>query len=170
MPPRSLKTRLLIVLLTCTLTFQSLACGTFLHPERVGQTRGRLDPAIVALDAAGLLLFLVPGLIAFGIDFYNGTIYLPEHEYRGQSPDAIPADGWTAIPLDREINSPEEMEAYLSEKTGQQIRLDQSYLRVTKHESLPAHDDVTQVAETEETKLGFNWRKLFPLLPKKSDD
>ena len=55
-------------------------CGTILYPERIGQSRGPLDWKVVALDTAGLLLFLVPGLIAFVVDFHNGTIYLPPEQ------------------------------------------------------------------------------------------
>src|SRR5689334_12007234 len=53
------------------------SCGTILYPERRGQTAGRLDVGVVALDGIGLLLFLVPGVIAFAVDFATGTIYLP---------------------------------------------------------------------------------------------
>jgi len=53
------------------------ACGTIMYPERKGQRAGRLDPAIVVLDAIGLLFFIIPGVIAFAVDFNNGTIYLP---------------------------------------------------------------------------------------------
>ena len=56
---------------------QLAACGTIIHPERKGQKSGHLDISIVALDAIGLLFFLVPGVIAFAVDFNNGTIYLP---------------------------------------------------------------------------------------------
>src|SRR6187402_2306410 len=57
------------------------SCGALIHPERVGQPRtGRLDPSIVLLDGLGLLLFLVPGIIAFIVDFATGAIYLPEGE------------------------------------------------------------------------------------------
>ena len=52
-------------------------CGTILHPERKGQVDGKIDPGIAILDGLGLLLFLVPGVIAFAVDFSNGTIYLP---------------------------------------------------------------------------------------------
>lgn len=52
-------------------------CGTVLHPERKGQPAGRIDWSIVALDGLGLLIFFVPGVIAFAVDFNNGTIYLP---------------------------------------------------------------------------------------------
>jgi|SRR5579871_842264 len=55
----------------------STGCGTILYPERKGQPAGRLDWGIVALDALGLLLFFIPGVIAFAVDFNNGSIYLP---------------------------------------------------------------------------------------------
>ena len=53
------------------------ACGTIMHPERKGQVDGRIDVGIAALDAIGLLFFFIPGVVAFAVDFSNGTIYLP---------------------------------------------------------------------------------------------
>lgn len=53
------------------------SCGTIIYPERKGQIDGRIDPSIAILDGLGLLLFLIPGVIAFAVDFSNGTIYLP---------------------------------------------------------------------------------------------
>ncbi|MFS1523591.1 hypothetical protein ACL7TT_05675 [Microbulbifer sp. 2304DJ12-6] len=53
------------------------ACGYFLYPERKGQTGGRVDPAVVILDGAALLFGFLPGVVAFAVDFTNGTIYLP---------------------------------------------------------------------------------------------
>ena len=64
-------------LLSVLLVATTSGCGTILHPERKGQTGGQLDPSIVVLDALGLLFFLIPGVIAFAVDFSNGTIYLP---------------------------------------------------------------------------------------------
>lgn len=61
-------------------------CGTILHPERNGQPVGPLDWKIVALDTVGLIFFLVPGVIAFAVDFYNGTIYLPPDQYGLKTP------------------------------------------------------------------------------------
>ncbi len=53
-------------------------CGTFIHPERNGLPHSdELDWKIAALDGLGLLLFFVPGVIAFAVDFYTGAIYLP---------------------------------------------------------------------------------------------
>jgi hypothetical protein len=64
-----------IVLLVCLVTFSS--CGFFLYPERRGQTGGQIDATVFLLDLVGCCFFLVPGLIAFAVDFTSGTIYLP---------------------------------------------------------------------------------------------
>lgn len=65
----------LIISLILSLTLT--ACGTIMYPERKGQTGGRIDPGVAVLDGLGLLLFLVPGVVAFAVDFSNGAIYLP---------------------------------------------------------------------------------------------
>jgi len=71
--------RKLIYCSLCIVLLVNLAaCGTILYPERRGQTQGQLDAGVVMLDALGLLLFFVPGVVAFAIDFANGTIYLPQ--------------------------------------------------------------------------------------------
>ncbi|WP_067097336.1 hypothetical protein [Marinomonas atlantica] len=56
---------------------QLAACGTLIYPERKGQVDGKLDLGVVALDALGLLLWFIPGVVAFGVDFATGAIYLP---------------------------------------------------------------------------------------------
>jgi hypothetical protein len=65
----------LLVALSVTLSVTS--CGTILYPERRGQPAGRIDVGVAVLDGVGLLLFLVPGVIAFAVDFSTGAIYLP---------------------------------------------------------------------------------------------
>ncbi|WP_110655996.1 hypothetical protein [Salinicola halimionae] len=52
-------------------------CGTLFYPERKGQLQGRVDPGVAIADGLGLLLFIVPGVIAYAVDFSNNTIYLP---------------------------------------------------------------------------------------------
>lgn len=53
-------------------------CGTLIYPERIGHHHtGKLDPMVTALDAAGLLFFVIPGIVALAVDYNNGTIYLP---------------------------------------------------------------------------------------------
>ena len=76
---------------SATLLAASLSgCGTLLYPERKGQgSSGRLDPGVVILDGIGLLLFLVPGIIAFAVDFGNDTIYLPGSRRRADADDVV---------------------------------------------------------------------------------
>jgi hypothetical protein len=65
------------------LFFVQAGCGTILYPERRGQKAPpldrfeRVDPIVVMLDGLLLFVFLVPGLVAFGVDFATGAIYLP---------------------------------------------------------------------------------------------
>ncbi|AEF54322.1 hypothetical protein Mar181_1275 [Marinomonas posidonica IVIA-Po-181] len=61
---------------TLLVASQLAACGTILYPERRGQSHGAIDPGVVALNAVGLILFFVPGVVAFGVDFVTGSIYL----------------------------------------------------------------------------------------------
>ena len=51
------------------LVFQLSGCGTIFYPERRGQRGGHLDAGVVILDGVGLLFFLIPGIIAFAVDF-----------------------------------------------------------------------------------------------------
>jgi len=68
----------IVPLALSALMFTQVGCGTLLYPERQGQSPGRIDTSVLILDGIGLLFFVVPGLIAFAVDFSNGTIYLPE--------------------------------------------------------------------------------------------
>ncbi len=69
--------RLLISFTLAVYVLSITGCGVLLYPERQGQKSGRIDPAIAIFDGIGLLFFLVPGLVAFAVDFHQGTIYLP---------------------------------------------------------------------------------------------
>ena len=82
--------------LAATLLTQLAACGTLFFPDRRGQIEGKIDPLVAGLNAIGILFYVIPGLIAFGVDFATGAIYLPEGKY-SVAPDvlhdAIDADG-----------------------------------------------------------------------------
>lgn len=69
--------RPIAALVLATLVLQSAGCGYLIYPERKGQKSGHIDPGVAILDAAGLIVFIVPGLVAFGVDFVTGCIYLP---------------------------------------------------------------------------------------------
>ncbi len=103
------------------LAFQAASCGTVLHPERRGQPPGRLDPGIVVLDAVGLLLFFIPGVVAFAVDFSNGTIYLPPE---GTSFTSSPeSQNLQTVQVDPSELTPQRLEGILGKRTGQPICL-----------------------------------------------
>ncbi|WP_370246119.1 hypothetical protein [Marisediminitalea sp.] len=125
--------KLLTLFISTGLILNLTACGTILHPERKGQTSGRLDAGVVLLDAVGLLFFFVPGVIAFAVDFSNGTIYLP--------------DGYTQNLTDEEMQSvtvngqvdQEKLKALIENNTA--LQLPEQPLNVTSLE------DETQLAK-----------------------
>ncbi len=65
------------ILVLGTLLTQTLGCGTLLYPERRGQKSGNIDVGVAVLDGVGLLVFIIPGVIAYAVDFTTGAIYLP---------------------------------------------------------------------------------------------
>ena len=78
----------LVIVIVAALLVQLSACGTLMYPERKGQSGGKIDIGVALLDGAGLLLFLIPGIIAYAVDFSNGTIYLPSGKSSSISDDA----------------------------------------------------------------------------------
>lgn len=116
-----MKQRLIAGTLLFTLLIQT-GCGTLIYPERRGQRSGNIDPAIAILDGVGLLLFVIPGLIAFAIDFATGAIYLPGGR-RGQL-DIAP------LRLDDEnFGDKKLLAAALSAELGVEIDLDDPQLQ-----------------------------------------
>lgn len=99
--------RALITLLACA---HISACGLLLYPERKGQSGGRIDPTVAILDGVGCLFFLIPGLIAFAVDFHHGTIYLPG----GAGPRLLTENDWQVLPVDREQLTPAGIEKLLN--------------------------------------------------------
>lgn len=86
----------LAVLTLSAYMVSSTGCGVLLYPERQGQTGGKIDPAVAILNGVGLLFYIVPGLVAFAIDFHQGTIYLPNGvSYLDEESDvkAVQVDG-----------------------------------------------------------------------------
>ena len=48
-----------------------------LYPERRGQTAGHVDTGGAVIDGLWCLVFIIPGDIAFIVDFGNGAICEP---------------------------------------------------------------------------------------------
>ena len=110
--------------LAITLLSQLAACGTLFYPDRRGQIDGKIDPAIAVLNAIGLLFYIVPGLIAFAIDFTTGAIYLPEGTY-SVAPERLqvaPEQLKNAIGSDGRIDN-HRLKAIIEHETGRQLPL-----------------------------------------------
>ncbi|CAM5344774.1 Polyribonucleotide nucleotidyltransferase OS=Stutzerimonas stutzeri OX=316 GN=CXK95_05215 PE=4 SV=1 [Stutzerimonas stutzeri] len=129
------RSRVIGGLLAASLLTQLAACGTLFYPDRRGQIEGRIDPAITALNAIGLLFYVIPGLIAFGIDFATGAIYLPEGQY-SVAPDKLQ----DAIGADGQID-PTRLKAILEQELGRSLPLDDPRLieQHGNHEQLAAY-------------------------------
>ncbi len=69
--------KIISIFILVSFLVQISACGTLLYPERRGQHGGRIDVGVAVLDGVGLLFFLIPGIIAYAVDFSTGAIYLP---------------------------------------------------------------------------------------------
>ncbi len=120
------RTRFVSLSILGLLEMTTVGCGTILHPERKGQPSGRLDWGVVALDAVGLLFFFVPGVIAFAVDFNNGTIYLPSNGTTGPpqaSTDRTGETRLTSIATSPRRLTPQRVEQALAQHTGREIRL-----------------------------------------------
>ncbi|WP_120996699.1 polyribonucleotide nucleotidyltransferase [Stutzerimonas urumqiensis] len=120
------RTRVIGGVLAAALFTQLSACGTLLYPDRRGQIEGRIDPAVAVLDAIGLLFYVIPGLIAFGIDFATGAIYLPEGEY-----SVAPERLQEAVGEDGQIDTAR-LKAIIEADTGRSLPLDDP--RLIRHQ------------------------------------
>ena len=108
------------------LEIATVGCGTLLYPARKGQPAGRLDWGVVALDAVGLMFFFVPGVIAFAVDFNNGTIYLPSEGQLGPphaSTYLTQKSPLTSIATSPQQLTPQVVEQTLAQHTGRDILL-----------------------------------------------
>jgi hypothetical protein len=124
--------KVLSVIILVVLVTQIAGCGTIMYPERRGQKiHGDVDTRIAVLDAIGLLFFIIPGLIAFGVDFYTGAIYLRpgEKQVWGQTQNKPEVVVIRVDPnqLDRKL-----IEKIVSDHIGQTISLDDRHLQILK--------------------------------------
>ncbi len=99
------------------LIVQLTGCGTLIHPERRGQRSGKIDAGIAILDGIGLLFFIIPGLIAFAIDFSTGAIYLP---------------GTQIAKFDPKTATAQDIEGIILKETGYAVKLNDDKTQVTR--------------------------------------
>lgn len=126
--PLRIKRLLNIVLIVATLN--TVACGYLIYPERQGQRGDHVDGTVVALDAVGLLFFILPGVVAFAVDFASGCIYLPKGKDGVFSLNETAPQDWVAVTR----VAPFSDEATIA-------RALQDYLRHDRFIDAPVHDN-----------------------------
>jgi len=133
------------LLMGLAVMLSATSCGTIIHPERRGQGAGRIDVGIAVLDGIGLLFFLVPGIIAFAVDFTTGAIYLPS----GFSQlDLQPSDLQDAriVQARPSCLTRHDIEAVVAKETGIKIDLAPSLTKVAR---VSSDQDLAWVGITE---------------------
>ena len=118
------------VLVCIVLIAQLVGCGTLMYPERRGQRGGRIDAGVAVLDGIGLLFFIIPGLIAYAIDFSNGTIYLPG------TVSSLDVKGIKQVKFDPKHYTVSSIEKIIKRETGYAVKLSRSNIQVYKLKSL----------------------------------
>src|SRR3569832_1461768 len=106
------------------------ACGTILYPDRRGQKGTRVDAGVAVLDGIGLLFFILPGVIAFAVDFGDGCIYYAPSDKRASAGDSLKK---VQVDLSKGAH---EIEKAIKDKTGASVRLDDPALRVVELDSV----------------------------------
>lgn len=117
--------KILHVLVVGVFSFQLASCGTLLYPERRGQTGGKVDIGVALLDGIGLFFFLVPGIIAFAVDFSNGSIYLPPGSAKNNTETKV-------VRFDQHHWSPTMLEQLIAQETGKEFKLDDQRLQMVR--------------------------------------
>lgn len=132
--------QMLRVLVCIVLIAQLASCGTLMYPERRGQRGGRIDVGVAVLDGIGLLFFIIPGLIAYAIDFSEGTIYLP-----GTNTGSLDIKDIKQVRFDPKHYNARTIEKIIKRETGYAVSLKQDNIKVYKLKSLD--DMMTRFAE-----------------------
>ena len=151
MRPKHRKVKLICTVVALSLCLHLASCGFLLYPERRGQTHGRIDPAIAVLDGVGLLLFLIPGIVAFAIDFGAGTIYLPSS--KKASTTSPETDDMMVIRVKPGDLSKQKIEKIVETHTGYPLSFDQDNLRAYVL-------DEKEFTEAEIQRLARFWKQV----------
>jgi hypothetical protein len=112
------------------LALQLSGCGYILYPDRRGQTGGQVDVGVAVLDGIGLFFFLIPGIVAYAVDFSSGTIYLPHSRSRHGSLDM------KVVHFDPKERSLERLSQLIRQASGRDSGLERKDMRAYKLASL----------------------------------
>ena len=121
----------LYVLVCAVLIIQLAGCGTLMYPERRGQKGGRIDAGVAVMDGLCLLLFIIPGIIAYAVDFSNGTIYLP-----GTARGSLDLKDIKQVKFDPKHYTNATIEKIIKEETGYTVKLNQDNMQISRLKSI----------------------------------
>jgi hypothetical protein len=136
-------TNMLRVFVCAVFTMQLMGCGTLMYPERRGQRGGSIDAGVAILDGIGLLFGIIPGVIAFAVDFSNGTIYLPQRTKIG----SLDLKDIKEVKFDPKHTSLASIERIIKDKTGCEVNFGQDNIKLSKLKSL--NDMMVQFAKAD---------------------
>jgi hypothetical protein len=138
MQARRISSTFIALTFAATIPFISTSCGTLLYPERRGQPRGVIDPGVLLLDAVGLIFFVVPGIVAFAVDFSTGAIYFPPPEcgpgqWRGPlSQNPLRREDLVEVQVPKEELTQGKIEQVVSQRTGKPVALQPGQFRAAE--------------------------------------
>jgi hypothetical protein len=121
----------LYVLVCAVLIVQLAGCGTLMYPERKGQKSGRIDAGVAVMDGLCLLLFVIPGIIAYAVDFSNGTIYLPN-----TTRSSLNLKDIKQVKFDPKHYTNATIEKIIEKETGYAVKLNQDNMKISRLESV----------------------------------
>lgn len=111
----------LSICLILAIAVQALACGTILYPERRGQAKGEIDPGVAILDAVLFIPGILPGVIAFAVDFSTGAIY------RSSKKTALleleKSNDLLAMDLSLQVVDQKRLKKFIKDQTGLSVSL-----------------------------------------------
>jgi len=116
-----------------------------MHSDRQGQRGGDIDVGVAILDGLGLLFFIIPGVIAYAVDFSNGTIYLPPSHRR--APDLAEL---RRVRFDAKAGAAE-LERVIENETGCAVKLDRPGVQV--FEVMSVEEMMARFAEAQDGRL-----------------
>ncbi len=129
------------------------SCGTIIYPDRVNQEeRSSLDPLVIILNGVGLFFFIIPGVVAFAVDFTTGAIYLPEGKESGDKERTLLDDLSMHIP--GKLNQ-RNIEYVVSRGAGVEIDLTRDTVRVAQLDRLDQFW-MAHARLSDQTTLAFN--------------
>ncbi len=109
-----------------------------------------MDIGVVLLDGIGLLFFIIPGVIAYAVDFSNGTIYLPGTKTTKAGHDR---QDLKIVKFNAKYYTPDLLKHIIHEETGYDLSWRDKRLRAVKlnnEDELPIY--FTQAKEATATQ------------------